>query len=165
VRKLGTPGQPELAMGAIASGGVRVLNPAVVDVLGLSPATIERVAQEELKEIERRERAYRGERAPFPVENRTVIVIDDGVATGSTFRAALQCLRGQKPRKLIAAFPVGAAETVEQLRTLADDVVCPETPEPFLAISLWYREFAQVSDQEVRALLERADSGTASLRA
>ena len=162
VRKLGTPGQPELAMGAIAGGGVRVLNPHVVDTLGLPQAIIDRVAEQEAKEVERRERLYRGERPPLNVENRTVIVIDDGVATGSTFRAALQCLRGQKPRKLIAAFPVGAAETVEQLRGLADEVICLETPESFTAISLWYREFPQVDDQEVRALLERHRSGAAS---
>jgi putative phosphoribosyl transferase len=162
VRKLGTPGQPELAMGAIAGGGVRVLNPDVVDMLGLSSAAIDRVAEQELQEVERRERLYRGERPPLNVENRTVIVIDDGVATGSTFRAALQCLRGQKPRKLIAAFPVGAAGTVEHLRGLADEVICLETPEPFMAISLWYEDFPQVEDQEVRAMLERNRSGAAS---
>jgi putative phosphoribosyl transferase len=164
VRKLGTPGQPELAMGAVASGGVRVLNPSIVDVLGIPSSVIDRVAEEELKEVERRERAYRGGRPPAPVENRTVIVVDDGVATGSTFRAALQCVRKGQPRRLIAAFPVGAAETVPQLRALADEVVCLESPEPFLAISLWYSEFPQTSDEEVRALLERAHSGTAGVR-
>jgi putative phosphoribosyl transferase len=160
VRKLGTPGQPELAMGAIASGGVRVLNPTVVNALGLSKTTIERITQEEQQEIERRERLYRGDRPPFPVENRTIIVIDDGVATGSTIRAALHCLREQKPRRLIAAFPVGAAETVDELQKEADEVICLETPEPFYAIGIWYRDFPQLSDEEVRSLLER---GTASL--
>jgi putative phosphoribosyl transferase len=160
VRKLGTPGCPELAMGALASGGVRVLNADVVNLLRPSHFTIERITQEELKEIARRERVYRGDRPAVSVTDRTVIVVDDGVATGSTLRAALQCLRQQKPRRLIAAFPVGAAETVAELRALADEVVCLETPAPLHAISLWYRAFPQLRDQDVRALLEQAHRRT-----
>jgi predicted phosphoribosyltransferase len=161
VRKLGTPGQPELAMGAVASGGIRVLNHELIDLLGLTRQDVERVAANEIREVERRERAYRGQRPPAAVKGRTVILIDDGVATGSTVLAALVALRRMQPQKLIAAFPVGAAETVLALATHADQVVCLEKPQQFEALSLWYYDFEQVSDQEVRALLQSAASAGA----
>lgn len=155
VRKLGVPGHEELAMGAIASGGTRVLNPEVVAALGIPGGTIDAVAAREAEELERRERAYRGERPPPEVRGRTVILVDDGLATGSTMRAAVAALRRQEPARLVVAVPVGAAETCEALRAEADAVVCVLTPEPFYAVGLWYRDFAQTTDDEVRELLAR----------
>jgi putative phosphoribosyl transferase len=163
VRKLGVPGHEELAMGAIASGGVRVLNPRVVDAFGISAAAIERVAAQEQAELERRERAYRGGRPPPRVAGRDVILVDDGLATGSTMRAAAAALRAMHPRRLVVAVPVAAAETCEELRGEVDEVVCAMTPEPFYAVGLWYEDFAQTTDGEVAALLAdaapRADGG------
>jgi putative phosphoribosyl transferase len=156
VRKLGVPGHEELAMGAIASGGVRVLNPRVVDALGISAAEIERVAAQEQAELERRERAYRGGRPPPRVAGCDVILVDDGLATGSTMRAAAAALRAMHPRRLVVAVPVAAAETCEELRGEVDEVVCAMTPEPFYAVGLWYEDFAQTTDEEVAALLADA---------
>jgi putative phosphoribosyl transferase len=156
VRKLGTPQQRELAMGAVASGGLRVLNERVINALGISPLLIDRVVAEELREIERRERAYRPGLEPLRLQDRTVLVIDDGVATGSTIKAALETIRLQHPRRLIAAVPVGAQETIEELERYADEVVCLQMPEPFLAIGIWYEKFPQLTDEEVCALLQRA---------
>lgn len=156
VRKLGVPGHRELAMGAIATGGVRVLNPDVIAALHISEMVIDSVAAQEQKELERQERAYRGA-LPFPVmRGRTVIVVDDGLATGSTMRAAVRALRQLYPAKIVAAAPVAALETCVSLRMEVDEVVCLTTPESFHAVSMWYREFSQTSDDEVRALMESA---------
>jgi predicted phosphoribosyltransferase len=162
VRKLGVPGHEELAMGALASGGVRVMNDAITRQLGISQDAVERVAGREQQELERRERLYRGDRPPPAVQGRTVILIDDGLATGSTMRAAAAALRQMRPNKIIVAVPVAAAETCEALRGEVDEVVCVDTPEPFLAVGAWYADFSQTSDDEVRELLEKAgDSKTA----
>jgi putative phosphoribosyl transferase len=156
VRKLGMPGHEELAIGAIASGGVRVLNEDVLRSVPLDEATIARVAAEEQRELERREREYRGDRPLPDVQGRTVILVDDGVATGSTMRAAAVAVKQQEPERLIVAVPVAAPETCDELRNEVDDVVCALTPEPFQAIGLWYEDFAQTTDEEVRELLANA---------
>ncbi len=156
VRKLGTPGQPELAMGAIASGGVRVLNRDVVDAMGIPNWSIEEVAAEEEKELQRRERQYRGDRAMLDVTGRIVILVDDGLATGSSMRAAAAALRQMGAARIVVAVPVAAAATCESLRQEVDEVICASTPEPFFAVGQWYRDFTQTSDEEVRLLLERA---------
>jgi len=156
VRKLGVPGQEELAMGAVATGGVRVLNEQVVGALGIPPSVIEAVAAWQQQELVRRERLYRGDRPPPDVRGRTVILVDDGLATGSTMRAALAALRRQQPARLVVAVPTAAPETCDELRAEADDVVCATTPEPFDSVGLWYEDFSQTTDEEVRELLERA---------
>lgn len=138
VRKLGMPGHQELAMGAIASGGVRVMNDDVFAWYRPSAAAIEAVTRAEHTELERRERAYRNGRPPVSIEGRTVILVDDGLATGSTMRAAVLAIRRLRPAGVVVAVPVGARETCEALRAIADDVVCPLTPEPFSAVGLWY---------------------------
>jgi putative phosphoribosyl transferase len=153
VRKLGLPGHPELAMGAIATGGVRVLNEDVVKWYDVPLSVIDRVASAEQAELERRERTYRDGRAPIPLAGRTVLLIDDGLATGSSMKAAVQAVRAHTPARIVVAVPVGAPETCEEFAELADDVVCARTPEPFSAVGLWYRDFSQTSDAEVRALL------------
>lgn len=164
VRKLGVPGHRELAMGAIASGDVSVLNPDVIESLQISPAIIEAVAAYEQKELERQRRLYSGA-APFPnLAGRTVIIVDDGLATGSTMRAAVRALRQSGPARIVVAVPVGAAETCRSLRADADEVVCAITPQDFHAVSLWYEEFDQTSDEEVRALLESAAAHAAPTR-
>ena len=157
VRKLGVPGHRELAMGAIASGGVRVLNQEVVQALNISNAMIQLVVEQETKELERQERAYRDDR-PFPeLAGRKVIVVDDGLATGSTMRAAVRALRHSNPARIVVAAPVAAAETYRSLSREADEVVCVIVPETFYAVSMWYEEFNQTSDQEVRELLAAAN--------
>jgi putative phosphoribosyl transferase len=153
VRKLGVPGHPELAMGAIATGAVRVLNEDVVNWYGIALSVIDQVARAEQAELERRERVYRDGRPPIPLEGRTVLLIDDGLATGSTMKAAVQAVRAHKPAQIVVAVPVGSPETCAEFTDLADDVVCARTPEPFSAVGLWYRDFSQTSDAEVRALL------------
>jgi predicted phosphoribosyltransferase len=153
VRKLGVPGHEELAMGAIATGGVRQVNRDVVDALGIPANVIDAVARREQRELERREQAYRGNRAPMPLTNKTVILVDDGLATGSTMRAAVMAARQQQPARVIVAVPVGAASTCADLATEADDVVCVRTPDPFIAVGLWYHDFTPTTDHEVRALL------------
>lgn len=156
VRKLGSPGQQELAMGAIASGGVRVLNEELVSYLHVSEETLEKVAAREQKELERRERAYRGDR-PWPeITGKCVILVDDGVATGATMRVAIKALRKQNPKEVVVAVPVAPPGIIEVLRREADDVVCLAMPEPFTAIGLWYVDFSQVSDEEVTEQLARA---------
>ncbi|HYE36320.1 phosphoribosyltransferase [Methylocaldum sp.] len=156
VRKLGTPGNEELAMGAIASGGVSVLNREVVSGYRISDATIEAATAKERRELERRERLYRGDR-PYPnLENRCIIVVDDGIATGATMRAGLAALRQRNPARTVVAVPLAPVETVAHLRTEADDVVCLTTPMPFFAVGQGYRDFPQTSDDEVRELLARA---------
>jgi putative phosphoribosyl transferase len=164
VRKLGVPGHRELAMGAIASGGIRVLNQDVIDALRIPTATVEAVAAEEQREVERQRRAFRDD-LPLPeLAGRTVIVVDDGLATGSTMRAAVKALRRRDPARIVVAAPVGAAETCRVLATEADQVVCPNIPDDFHAVSLWYDEFLQTTDQEVRDLLESAASHVAPAR-
>jgi predicted phosphoribosyltransferase len=153
VRKLGTPGHPELAMGAIASGSTRVINEDVVNALGIVPAQIEAVARREQSELERRDAVYRHGRALTSLTSRTVILVDDGLATGSTMKAAVQAVRQQAPARVIVAVPVGAPETCRALRETADEVICAETPAPFSAVGQWYRDFSQTSDDEVIALL------------
>jgi putative phosphoribosyl transferase len=162
VRKLGTPGHSELAMGAIASGGVRVLNPSVVEYLGIPDRVIDRITADEQKELERRERAYRDDRPPIEVLNRTIILVDDGLATGSTMRAAVAALKQQHPARLVVAVPVAPASTCEELREEVDEVVCPLSPEQFDGVGRWYEDFSQTSDGEVRALLEQSRWQTAS---
>lgn len=158
VRKLGTPGQEELAMGAIASGGVCVLNPNIVAVIDISQEAIEAVAATERQELERRERVYRGNQPPPAVENQCLILVDDGLATGASMLAAVSALRQRKPASIVVAIPVAPPDTVQRLKQEADDVVCLATPEPFSAVGRWYREFSQTSDDEVKSLLERAGS-------
>lgn len=156
VRKLGTPGQRELAMGAIAAGGARVLNKDVIDTLSISQDTIDAVAQDEQKELERRQHTYRGDRPLPEIQGRCVILVDDGVATGATMRAAVAALRQRQPAHIVVAVPVAPPDTVKLLRREADEVVCLETPRPFTAIGRWYQDFPQLTDDEVRALLARA---------
>ena len=156
VRKLGVPGHEELAMGAISTGGVRVLNEDIVDYLRIPEQVIDAVAAEELKELERRELAYRGNRAEPDVKGKTVILVDDGLATGSTIRAAAQALRQQQPARIVVAVPVSAPETCDEYRIGVDEIICAVTPEPFLGVGMWYLDFPQTTDDEVRDLLERA---------
>ncbi len=156
VRKLGVPGQEELAMGAIATGGVRVLNEDVVDYLDIPDSVVDEVAAREQQELERRMRLYRGESPPPAIVGRTVILVDDGLATGATMRAAVAALRQQRPARLIVAVPTAAAETCDSLRSAVDDLLCAITPEPFDGVGRWYDDFSQVSDDEVRTLLARA---------
>jgi putative phosphoribosyl transferase len=155
VRKLGVPGHRELAMGAIASGGVRVLNDDVVRMLRIPQEAIEHVAAEEQEELARRERQYGPGRMP-PLGGRNVVLVDDGLATGSTMRAAVRAVRKLEPRQIVVAVPVAAADTCDQLSQEADRVVCLHTPEPFHAVGLWYRNFEQTDDDEVRELLDAA---------
>jgi putative phosphoribosyl transferase len=156
VRKLGTPGHEELAMGAIASGDVRILNDMVVKGLNIDNEAINQVTERELKELQRRERQYRGDNPEPELHNRTVILIDDGLATGTTMRAAAIALRQQQPARIIVAVPVAAPETCDEFRDLVDEVVCAVTPRELYAVGLWYEDFSQTSDDEVVELLERS---------
>ena len=156
VRKLGVPGHEELAMGAIASGGVRVLNEEVVRGLGIPPAAIEQVSAAEEAELARREREYRDDRPAPQVAGRAVILVDDGLATGSTMRAAVEALRHQGPAEIVVAVPVGAPETCAAMNLVADQTVCAHMPDRFAAVGLWYEDFSQTPDNEVRALLAEA---------
>lgn len=156
VRKLGLPGHEELAMGAIASGGVRVLNPEVVDALNVPEDVVDAVAEKERRELERREKAYRGDRPGPDLQGRTAILIDDGLATGASMRAAVAGLRAQDPREVVVAVPTAAPETCESFESEVDRVVCANTPEPFYGVGLWYEDFSQTTDQEVRVLLEKS---------
>jgi putative phosphoribosyl transferase len=153
VRKLGVPGQEELAMGAIATGGVRALNDDVIQALGISENEIDAVTVREAEELKRREYLYRGGRPDPDVAGRTVIVVDDGLATGSSMRAAVAALRLQNPARIVVAVPVAAAETCRSLRQSADEVVCATTPEPFYSVGQWYSNFGQTTDEEVTELL------------
>lgn len=157
VRKLGVPQQPELAMGAIASGGVRVLNDDVVHWYRIPPDAIEAVARTEGLELARRESAYRNGRPAVPIEGRVVMLVDDGLATGSTMRAAIAAIRRLKAARIIVAVPVGAPETCHELRDSADEVVCALTPAPFSAVGQWYEDFSPTTDDEVTALLQDGD--------
>ncbi|MGL4622813.1 phosphoribosyltransferase [Chroococcidiopsis sp.] len=158
VRKLGVPGHKELAMGAIASDGVRVLNYDVVSWLGISSKTIDEVAARELRELQRRDRAYRGDRPLPSVKNSTVILVDDGLATGATMRAAIAVLKQEQPQSIIVAVPVAPRSLCDELKAEVDKVVCVATPEPFYAIGLWYEDFSQTTDEEVHNLLAQASS-------
>jgi putative phosphoribosyl transferase len=161
VRKLGVPGHEEFAMGAVASGGVRVINDQVVKALRIPDYVIDAVAQWEQQEVERRERLYRGNRPPPDVHGKTVILVDDGLATGSTMLAAVEALRRLGPARIIVAVPVASPDTCELLKEKVDEVVCAVTPEPFYAVGLWYEDFSQVSDEEVRELLQQSASEVA----
>lgn len=156
VRKLGVPGHEELAMGAIASGGVRVLNASVVRPLRIPESIIDSVAAREQAELERREREYRDGRGPPDVRGRTVILVDDGLATGATMRAAAEALRLQGPARVVVAVPVSAEESCEEFREQVDEIVCTITPSPFYGVGMWYEDFSQTTDAEVRELLARA---------
>jgi putative phosphoribosyl transferase len=153
VRKLGLPGHPELAMGAIASGGVRVVNDDVVSWFRIPSAAIEEVARTEQAELERRERAYRDGRTPVELRDRIVVLIDDGLATGSTMKAAVQAVRAHRPLQIVVAVPVGSPETCREFAEVADAIVCARAPHRFAAVGQWYRDFSQTTDEEVRALL------------
>lgn len=156
VRKLGVPSQPELALGAIASSGVRVLNREIVEALGIPEQVIEAVARREQEELARRERLYRGERPPPQIQGKTVVLVDDGLATGSTMRSAAQAIEQQRPARLVVAVPVAARSTCEELQEVVDEVICAVTPYPFFAVGQWYADFRETSDDEVRELLQRA---------
>jgi predicted phosphoribosyltransferase len=156
VRKLGVPGHEELAMGAIASGGAFVLDQGLVNALGITRAQIEQAVAQELRELERREAAYRGGRDPPELSGRTVILVDDGLATGSTMRAAAEAVKQLDPARIVVAVPVAPPETCDELREVVDDVVCGLTPSPFQAVGRWYHDFSQTRDEEVRQLLENA---------
>jgi len=156
VRKLGVPGYKELAMGAIASGGVRVINEDVVRDMDIPGEVIDAVAADEQQELARRERAYRHERPLLEVKGRIVILIDDGLATGSSMRAAAEALRKQQPARIVVAVPVSAAKTCDEFRGDVDEIVCAIRPEPLHGVGLWYEDFTQTTDEEVRELLERA---------
>jgi len=156
VRKLGVPGHEELAFGAIATGGVRVLDQALFDLVRLPAHVVDQIIAAERRELERRERAYRDDRPPPPVAGRTVIIVDDGLATGATMQAAVEALRVQAPAGIVVAVPTGAVETCEALRPLVDELVCLSTPTPFRAVGLSYEDFRQTTDEEVLQLLASA---------
>jgi predicted phosphoribosyltransferase len=156
VRKLGVPGQEELAMGAIASGGSRVLNEAVVQGLSIPEQVVEAVTSREQQELSRREHLYRGDRPGLKVQGHIVILVDDGLATGATMRAAITALREQRPAWVVVAVPVAPPAVYQALRAVADEVVCLLTPEPFFGVGRWYGDFSPITDEEVRGLLERA---------
>jgi predicted phosphoribosyltransferase len=156
VRKLGVPGHEELAMGAIATGGVRVLNAEVIESLGISDETIDAAAARELLELERRERAYRDDRPAPGMRGRTVILVDDGIATGSTMKAAIEALRQMEAGRVVVAVPTAALSTVREMRPDVDELVAVMTPADFFGVGQWYRDFSQTTDEEVRALLEKA---------
>jgi putative phosphoribosyl transferase len=156
VRKLGVPGYEELAMGAIASGGVRVMNENVMSQINISTEAIEAVARREEMELKRREEAYRDNRPRLDVKDRTVILIDDGLATGATMRAAVAALRKQKPGRIVIAVPVAAQDTCDEFRADVDEIICGITPAPFHAVGVWYEDFSQTTDEEVQQLLRAA---------
>jgi putative phosphoribosyl transferase len=157
VRKLGVPGQEELAMGAIATGGVRILNNDVVQFLIIPDEVINKVAAHEQQELERRERLYRGNRPAYDVHGRIVILVDDGIATGATMHAAIAALKQRQPNRIILAVPVVAPSTCKEFSEEVDELVCVKQPEPFIAVGYWYRQFSQTSDEEVSSLLEQAN--------
>jgi predicted phosphoribosyltransferase len=156
VRKLGLPGQEELAMGAIASGGARVLNRDLIRALGIPDQVLEQVTQEEQRELERREREYRDGRPPVDVRGKTAILVDDGLATGSSMRVAVLALKQKQPAQIVVAVPVAPRDSCVELESVADKVICAVTPEPFWGVGQWYADFSQTSDEEVRDLLRRA---------
>jgi putative phosphoribosyl transferase len=161
VRKLGLPGQEELAMGAIASGGARVLNRDLIRALNIPEEVLDEVTREEQRELERREREYRDGRPPIDVRGKTVILVDDGLATGSSMRVAVLALKQKQPEQVIVAVPVAPADSCAEMQSVADKVVCAVTPQPFWGVGQWYEDFSQTSDEEVRELLKRAASFSA----
>ncbi len=156
VRKLGVPGYEQLSLGAVASGGVRIFADEVIQHLGISKTLIEAVALEKQQELERRERIYRGSREPVEIAGRSVILVDDGMATGASMRAAVHALKTKQPKKIIAAVPIGSADTCNQIRGEADEVVCGMMPDPFYAVGAWYSDFMQITDEEINQLLNHA---------
>lgn len=156
VRKLGVPGQEELAMGAIASGSIMVLNNEIIQALGISQRVIQQVAADEKQELERRDRAYRGDHPPLNVQDRTIVLVDDGIATSSTLRAAIAALQQQQPKRIVVAAPVCPPSVCEALRSIVDEVICLATPEPLSSIGMWYEDFSQTTDDEVRELLQQS---------
>ncbi|NJO39928.1 MAG: phosphoribosyltransferase [Cyanobacteria bacterium CRU_2_1] len=156
VRKLGVPGQKELAMGAIAPNGVMVLNNEILRMMRISRQSLRQVAEAEKQELERRDRAYRGDRLLPDICDRTVLLVDDGIATSSTIRAAIATLKQQNPKQIVVAVPVAPPSTCQSLKAIVDDVVCLFTPEPLSSIGMWYRDFSQTSDDEVRQCLEQS---------
>jgi predicted phosphoribosyltransferase len=162
VRKLGVPNYEEYAMGAIATGDIRVLNEDTVNYLDIPHEVIDLVAAREMKELKRRERAYRGNRSEPEVRGKTVVLVDDGLATGSTMRAAVEALRQKGPSRIVVAVPVSAPDTCDEYRMGADEVVCGAIPEPFYGVGEWYLDFTQTSDEEVRELLEAANASEAA---
>lgn len=162
VRKLGLPGHEEYAMGAIASGGLRVVQTGLLEQLGVPMHVVDDVAQCELRELERRELLYRGNRPPVQLGGRIVILVDDGLATGSTMLAAVQALRKKMPARVIVAVPVAASDTCEMLNAEVDEIICLRTPEPFYAVGIWYEDFGQTTDQEVKSLLDAAEKEQAA---
>ncbi len=156
VRKLGAPYQPELAMGAVAEGGILLLNDAVVKYLSISKEFIDQTAKEQMVELERRQKLYRGDREMTKIAGRTVIVVDDGLATGATMKVAVRALKRKEPSKLVIAVPLGAFSTCSELKKEADELICLMTPEPFSAVGSWYENFEQTTDQQVRELLQKA---------
>jgi putative phosphoribosyl transferase len=167
VRKLGVPGKEELAMGALAklpgtgfaSGGVRIINQDIVESRQISSEAIARTAAVEQRELERRESAYRGNRPPLDLSDRTIILVDDGLATGATMRAAAIAIRKQQPKRIIAAVPVSALEVCNAFRVEVDEIICAETPSPFVAVGIWYQNFSQTTDAQVQKLLQIAADG------
>lgn len=159
VRKLGVPGREELAMGAIASGGVRIVNQDVVESRQISSEAIARTAAVEQIELERRESVYRGDRPPLDLSDRTVILVDDGLATGATMHAAAIAIRKKQPKQIIAAVPVSALEVCNAFRVEVDEIICAETPSPFVAVGIWYQNFSQTTDAQVQNLLQIAADG------
>jgi predicted phosphoribosyltransferase len=164
VRKLGVPGQEELAIGAIASGGVCLLNDDVVRALRINPEVIDRIAATEQAELQRRERQYRGNRPAPDVSGKIVILIDDGLATGASMRVAVAALRQRHPARLVVAVPIASPGVCDEFRQEVDEVVCGRTPEPFYAVGLWYEDFSQTTDEEVQDLLRRAAEGREAVR-
>lgn len=156
VRKLGVPGHEEMAMGAIASSGVRVLNRDIVRALRINEDEIQKVAEKEQQELTRREQAYRGNRPQLDLRGCTVILVDDGLATGASMQAAVEAVRQQQPQQLIIAVPVASPDVCESFREMVDEIVCFATPEPFYAVGLWYRDFSQTTDLEVQTFLEKS---------
>ncbi len=157
VRKLGVPGNEELAMGAIASGGVRVMNDSIVQSLGVTGRAIEEVAKKEYRELNRRERTYRANRPAYPIKDHSVILVDDGIATGASMRAAVAALRMHNPFQLIVAVPVASPEACMEFENDVDMIICAETPHPFQAVGLWYEDFSQTTDEEVGEYLKLAE--------
>jgi putative phosphoribosyl transferase len=156
VCKIGTPGNEELAMGAVATGDVRVLQPDVIEGFGISASAVEEATANALHELARREQVYRGSRPRPPVSAKTVILVDDGLATGTTMQAAIRALKLQRPEGIVVAVPIASRETCEELKTEVDEIVCAETPVPFYSVGLWYENFSQLTDSDVRNLLEQA---------
>jgi putative phosphoribosyl transferase len=163
VRKLGVPEQEELAMGAIASGGVRIINEHIINLVNISEDKIARVAAQEERELERRERLYRGDRPELDLQERIVILVDDGLATGATMWAAVASVRRQHPVKIVIAVPVAASTTCQELQVAVDEIVCAATPDPFYSVGLWYKDFPQTTDDQVRQLLATAQTSHQSL--